>query len=349
MAKGPIHHQRKHIGAILSLQPDGDQLALDRDTWNTQEIDAERQKSVDRLKATLIERGMPEDRAEMLAERSVVAKGVRRLALDLRKAMNANRSGSRGSNRDQRVTTMENDAMAVEIATGDGFRFEAVEFFEPRARFLLSDGHGRLNIFIARLNADWMLNVRQDEDTFSVTEVIGDKLIKLQQPDFVTFYSKHGRYVRTRLLPVLTHYGVSILTPGSPPVVKKVLALLADPIDTEERRKVRALLDQLGGRDYQKRQDAAKALKESYPRWMGLIRDAVVDPDTNAEAAARLNKIIHSHRGGHRELRLIHALHLTEDVEYLRDLLKSLEGEEAELVSKRIEALGGGTEPATGS
>ena len=336
--KGPI-------ADIVTLRPEGTRLILDREVWNSEVLEAEWRKAVEETKARLTQRGMAEDEATRLAEYSVESRGLRRLSLKLQNEMKATRSGTRGTANGGNAATMENDRMAVEIVSGEHFAFRAREYDPLPATLEVTESRGQLGILISRLDADWILSVRQDDTRFAVIEVAGGKLTQLSEKDFATFYRKHGPYMRSRLLPVLGHYGIGALTPASPAVIAKVVELLADPIAPEEARRVDALLAQLSGGKHQQRQEAFEALKENYLRWMGFIHAAVANPANSAEAVARLKAIIDTGRGQHQELKLIHALGLLDDAAYLKEILPTLQGEKAEAVQARIRLLSGEEKP----
>ncbi len=336
----PITLYRDAIGRILTLRIDGRRLVLDREAWNSPEVRAARDKAVGEMKQKLVNAGMPKDVAAQRAAELVGYRGVGRLASDLRKAMNATNSGMRGSSMRGTVRTLANDAMSVTIRSGRAFTFEVRETAaEAPLRMEFSDGDHGLSIFLARLEAEWILHVRQDKETFRVMEVRDGKLRTLAAEDFAALYAKHGDYVRGRLLPVLAHCGISAVTPTDPEVRQAVLEILADPIDAEERQRVMKLLEQLGEGTYKQRQAANEELKENYKRWMGLIRAAAADPKTPMEARARLEAIIEANRGRYRRRELVHALGLAEDASFLRRLLDGLEGEQGARVRERLERL----------
>jgi hypothetical protein len=341
LIQGPLSQASEPIGKILALRTDGGQLVLDRRVWNSQTVQEQRDKKVAEYKARLVAKGMSEEDAQDRAEYAVQARGVRLLVRELGKEIQANRTGMRPGPGGGSISTVNNGHLVVEVDMGQPFRFRAREIGQNPVQLQVRDKHGRLSIFLARFESDWMFHVRQEKDAMVVTEVLGDRLTHLRARDFAEFYRKHGAFTRNRLLPVLGHHGISMLTPENAEVRAVILKILEDPVDPAEMKKVRGLIDQLGGGKFRERQAANEQLAGNYVRWLGPIQAAAADPTTPAEARARLRAIIDAHRGEHRHRELIWQLGLHEDVEYLIDLLDDVEDKQASLVAAQIRTLTG--------
>ncbi len=341
LIKSPLSLASEPIGKILALRTDGGQLVLDRRVWNSQTVQEKRDKEVAEYKARLVARGMDAEMAQSRAEYAVQARGVRLLVRELGKEIQSTRSGMRPGPGGGSISTLHNGHLVVEVDMGQPFWFRAREIGLNPVQLQVRDKHGQLSIFLARFESDWMFHVRQEKNELVVTEVLGDRLTHLRAKDFAEFYRKHGAFTRNRLLPVLAHHGLSMLTPENADVRAVILKMIEDPVDQAEMAKVQGLIDQLGGGKFRDRQAANEQLQANYVRWLGPIQAAAVDPTTPAEARARLRTIIDAHRGEHRQRELIWQLGLHEDVGYLIELLDRVKDKQAETVAARIRALTG--------
>lgn len=338
LTEGPLTHVAGPISKILVLQIRGGKIALDREVWNSQSIQDQTEQQIEQFKKKLIEAGMPEDQARVQAEYSVQNRGVRILLRKLQQEMQATRSGMRPAAKGSHHT-LSSQHLDVEMVTGEDFRFTARENTTNAAHFELVERFGDVTILISRLPADWILILRQSDDGFVVSEQKGDQLEYRKAASFAELYRTDRAYVRDRLLPVLSHYGVAMVTPDSPDVRKVLLEMLADPVDQDERDEVRQLIAELGGAKFKLREAAGQKLKANYVRWLGLILAAAENPATPAEAKVRLNKLIAANAGEHRNRQLVWQFGLVDDADYLKSILPDLEGDAAPLVRRRLEKL----------
>ena len=340
--EGPLSAVKEQVGDLVALTLKDKALRVDRAHWD-RAGDKDRAKRLEELEKQFLARGLPKEFARRMAERQAGEPGVWQAFDRLRSAVGQAGASSSQSSGGARMQSFHGTGLSASMTVG-GTNFELSlreESAGGRSLLVSDDGGGALRIIL--LDGDrggvLMLNQRA-AGPVRLVDVGDDKPRVLAAASFLDLYAANRDYVHQRLFPLLSRLGIGLpLTPHSGEVVAAVLSLLRGPVGDEEAAKVRGLIARLSGSKFRQRQDAEKALADNFARYQKFISEALADSSLPLEAADRLRKIAAANDQAKRVGDVIGALHLTEDVPYLLELLERTGGADRQAVLTALRKL----------
>jgi hypothetical protein len=226
--------------------------------------------------------------------------------------------------------------------TGDALSISLREESEPNRRIELTDnGTGGFRLLITDLNGDLVLVNQTAKGSVSVAAVLAGKPIAAKGASFVELYRNNRDLLEGRILPVLRHMGVDLPVSMQTPMVRQAaLSRLTPPTDADTQR-AQQLIKDLDDDSFEVREKATKDLIDGYDRFRPQIDAKAQTPNLAAEMADRLHKISAAHPDTAAAGRVIDAMNLLDDPEFLVGLLDGATDSQKTAVGARLEKLTG--------
>ncbi len=326
--KGVFQEVAGEVGDLVALTVSPKGLALDRQHWR----ELLRNTSPQRIEEVMKEwehvlrretfKGSPEPYRE-LVQGSALAMRLLQTACIARWGM----GGGSGSGMGYPRATMEisvSSALDAEIRINEDAIILSVEENPPPGRRIevSDDGVGAFSLLVTGNDDGSVLLLLQSANgRLAVAVARAEVFLAACDKSYKDFYRRHRGYVEKHLLSYLAHLGLG--TPPSPYSAEVMnAAVLALTGSTQrDRARVRELIAQLDAAEFQKRQEATKLLAAGFPRYRDALEQARNDPSLPAETKQRLAEVFRSAPQGERVQQVIVGMGLTEDVEYLIELL----------------------------
>ncbi len=295
--KGPINKLKKSIAPLLRLKlsDTSDFLTLDRSHWE----EAKNQSEKDRHQAmidSLVDRGLDPAKAKELAARmgTRVLSHISSTPLDalfakLRADGRMNSSG-RSSSRTSTQWTGESAEMTCALNVLDrSCLFQINEIASPN-RTLIFRQSDNLTSFML-IGFDWTVVLRQiDGKVFSVTLMTEGDTTYGKSASFVEFTKEHPQLCQ-RVLDILSTVGVDAPPmPSSPAVTQYVTRIIQERVKSGTTR-LDELIKKLDAPEFQTREEASKAITDSFAGFEMGIADRLAKGDLSIEATKRLREI----------------------------------------------------------
>ncbi len=292
--KGPINRLKKSIAPLLRLKLSDktDFLTLDRSQW-----ESENQSEKDRLQtmiASLVDRGVDPAKAKDLAAKMGRTSSSTNTPLDnmfnkVRADGRMNSSGrSHGRGRTQWTGESAEMTCALNVS-GNSCLFQINEIASPN-RTLIFRQSDNLTSFML-IGFDWSVVLRQiDGKMLSMTLMTEGDTTYGKSASFVEFTKEHPQLCR-RVLDILSTVGVDAPPmPSSPAVNQYVTRIIQERVRSGSTR-LDELIKKLDAPEFQSREEASKAITDSFAGFEMGIADRLAKGDLSIEATKRLREI----------------------------------------------------------
>lgn len=325
MADGFLQQVRGPLERILQFRLEGDNLKIDRKSWEAAAKDA------------------PPDRFGQLTPLAVLFRQIRHAA----GAYSSSESAARGG--EHQITFIGNNLSGQLHTRGQVVHLRLEEAQGPqRSLEFRDDGQGGLRVLLIHADGDLILLNQARKGGFTATVVTAGQVFVKQEASFLAFLRKHHRDLDAHFLPVLDALGIQpILSPNAPRVRKAVLAQITRT--PEMLAEGKALFADLESDKFKVRDRASKLLNERFDIYKDLIQEKLKDKSLALEPQRRLSKIVDDHADWHRIDEVIAALDLGRNAGYLISLFDHIPPERLARLVDRLQTVTGqalGSDPA---
>jgi len=344
---GAIQDRRSAISNLLRLKWNGNQLALDRDHWDTAfagKTVGDIREDVDHL---LQKKGAPTSRADedenaarmaFMRQRHNDQSNVERLFGELNQTGTG--SSSRSSGNGQVKISFDDGSIQARIDSRNGsFEFQILEAAGPGRLLRVADSPQGLLVMLV---GDMVHRFHQSKNgEVRLVEVLDDEdVVTIKAASFAELYRDHPQVVEQRLIPLLDHVG--IVPPASrfdPQIVDRLVERIA--VDSNEiRQEVMALVEDLDGNKFTKREAASEQLRENLDQYYEFLVPLQDETSLSREARARIRKLLIEKPRATAELDVaISAMQLTSNQEYLSEVKELVSEAQATAIVRRIKEI----------
>ena len=325
-----LSEARKELGAILKLIiPDGNTLALDRESWNAAAREAPKEgEAPANVAGGRAVRGGGNARRVMGAARQalpssdfgVLLQRVREKTGSYRAGLSPTGAWASGTFDGGSLECLYKiDEVSLELVLRETGGARCVLHFR-------AGPDGALNIVLLDAAGDAIAILLQDaKGAISVTHIADEKVNRAKAANYKTLCKEHSQRVDSALRPALEAVGITLpLTPWSEPVRQAILETLKAP----GAAAVANLLAKLDSDKAPEREVASKRLSETFLASQKELKAALDSPASSAEVKARIQDILRQNRPKLEPAALIESLGLLRDAELLADMLKNARSDE---------------------